>query len=320
MTPNRIVLIGHGRYDEIVALAANLYPGMLVRKNSSGQLIPHNTIGVKKGPTMVITENALLGVDITNLALVNAGDPVRLYYPVPGDKFLMLLQNGQNVAVGDPLMSAGDGTLIEAQGGTLYDIVAASTGVTNTNTETVFSNGSYSVPANTLSVGDIIRIKGQAVVSAQNSTNTHDVKIELGSSHTVIGDSGAVALAATQYVEFDISLTIRTIGASGTYVGSGTITTNPGGTVSVIPVSIASATLDTTVAELIRVTVTASAASTGNVCALQEFSVLQYRTGSTTTDFVAFADEAINNSAGAGSSPMSGANTGTAAFIRCMMP
>ncbi len=313
-TPNRIVLVSHGRYDEAPNGATALYPGMLATKDSSGNLIPHNIEGGGGNPLQVVIENALIGKDITQ-ALPASQDCNPYYFPAPGDVFLMLLQNGQNVTQNDALMSAGDGTLMKAAEDRLYQILAPSSNVTNTAAETVFDNGSYTMAAGTLAVGTVIRIRGKAVVSAQNAANTHQIQIEFGSGHTVLLDSGARALAATQFVSFDISVTIRTAGASGTYIATGSGITNPGGTNTLLSSSVASTAVDTTVGQLIRVTTTANFASTGNVDALQEFSVSLQRTDG---EEIVYAKESIDNSAGAGSSPVSAFNS--AAFIRVVCP
>jgi hypothetical protein len=313
-TPNRIQLISHGRYDEAVA-SADVYPGMSLGQNSTLQVAGALTEG-SSGPLLVALEDALQGGDITQK--IKSGSIVPMVHPARGDLLLMLLQAGSISTVGGALMNAGDGTLIPVTSGgttnTLYEITAPSTGVTNVSVETVFSNGSYTIPANFLLAGDVLHIHGRVVVSAQNSTNTHDVKLELGSSHTVLFDSGALALAANQYVIFDLYLTVRTIGASGTYVGDGTSENNPGGTVAELPISIASATFDTTVAELLRVTVTPSAASAGNVVALQELEIDLLRAGGGLHS-IGFAQEVIDNT---GSTGTSGFNS--AAFIRVLIP
>jgi hypothetical protein len=311
MIPNRIVLIARGRHEEATA-DADCYPGMLGIKKSNGNVIPHNVQG-GGGPLIVFKEEALRGLDITQK--LPSGDAVPFNYGARGDKYLMLLQAGQNVANQAPLMSAGDGTLIlstaTAPANTLYQIVAPSSNITNTLTETTFSNGSYTIPANFLSVGDVLHIKGRAVVSAENTTNTHEVKLYIGS--TTLVDSGALQLAATQYVEFDVFLTIRSLTSSGKFIADGVWYNNAGGTVTDTPVEIAATTIDTTVTELIKVTSTASAASTGNIIALQEFQIDLQRAGASGT--VVIADEAVDNS---GSTGTSGFNS--AAFIRVIVP
>jgi hypothetical protein len=312
-TPQKIALIARGRYDEGV-LAADAYPGMSLVKNSSGLYIPNNLVG---GNThlMVATEDVSKGGNITQK--LNSGDAFPFYHPAKGDVFTMLLQNGQNVAINAPLMSAGDGTLIAAlTPDLLYKITAPSTTITNLGTETAFSNGSYTLPANTLAVGDVFHIRAKVFLIAVNSTNTHRVRVYVGATPVTVADSGALALIANDVMIFDITMTVRTITASGTIIADGFIDYSISGTFTHLPFTIASSTLDSTVANPIVIKSLASATSAGNQIRLDEFSVDIDRTAGLTTTVL--AAEAINNSAGAGSSPMSGFSS--AAFIRCLVP
>lgn len=310
VTPNRIVLIARGRYDEAPA-NATVYPGMFLSSDSASAVGPANTLGAG-GQLLVATENALAGGDITQPAALS-GNVCPFYRPARGDLFLMLLQLGQNVPAQTPLMSAGDGTLIINPGVDVYEITAPSSPNSNSTATLTFSNGSYTIPANTLVAGDVLRISGQATVTAQNSTNTHTVVVSIGSDS--LASTGAVQMAAADTAKFDISVTLRTVGASGTiyptgsiFAGSSTITQ---GTIG------PSASLDTTVAEPIKVTSAASAASTGNSIRLDVFQIdLIHQTGSNT---IVYSAEAINNSV-ASSSISIGGGSDSAAFIRCLIP
>lgn len=315
VTPNRIQLITHGRYDEAVS-SADCYPGMALQQNSSLAVAPAAVIGGGVSPKLICLEDALQGGDATQK--IASGNVTPMYRPIPGDLVLMLLQNGQNVAANVPLISAGDGTLITSPGSVLYEIEAPSTVITNLGTETAFSNGSYTFPANLFAVGDVIHIRSKVFCIAENSTNTHRIRLYLGATPVTLADSTALALAANDYVLFDLVLTIRTITASGTFIGDVAITYTVSGTVTETESTIVSTTLDSTVSELLVIKSLASATSAGNQVRLDEFLVSITKAGGMNT--FAISQEAINNSSGAGSSPMSAANAGTAAFIRCMIP
>ncbi len=308
--PNRIILISRGRYDEATA-GADIYPGMLGKINASDAIIPHDTLGGDFESIMVL-EDALQGhAKETKIA---SGSVCPFQRCAKGDKMLGLLKAGQNVANRARLMSAGDGTLTAAPAPalqtTLYEILAPSADVTNVTAETTFSNGSYTIPANFLAAGDNIRIRGKVVVSAQNSTNTHRVKVKIGS--TTLVDSGAVALAAGQYVIWDITLTFRTVGASGTFIATGYVESNPATTVTITPVTVASTAVDTTATQAVIVTTTASAQSTGNIAALQELEETLDRAGG--PNMFAYAQEAKDNSGSTGTGPSS------SMYIRVMVP
>jgi hypothetical protein len=190
VTPNRIKLISHGRYDEAPA-SADVWPGMVLQNNAALAVAPLATVGGKP-PLMVVIEDALQGGDITQK--IASGNVVPFTRPVSGDLLLMLLQNGQNVASNVPLMSAGDGTLIANPGAVLSEIVAPSAVITNTAVETVFSNGSYAIPANLLAVGDVVHIRAKAFCVAVAAAATQRVRMYLGA--TAIADSTALALVA----------------------------------------------------------------------------------------------------------------------------
>lgn len=306
MIPNKIVLIGDGgRHEEGVAGSA-LYPGQLVKKNSSGNIVVHDVQG---GPALlrVIKEDSLKANTV--LQALTSGDVVPYHVAAKGNKLLMLLKNGQNVAIGEPLMSAGDGTLITNPGEQLANIVAPSTTITNTNVETTFSNGSYAIGANTLAVGDKIRIRWKALCLGQNSTDTHRVRLYIGS--TTLQDTTALALDPNDWVAGDLTLTIRTIGASGTFIATGYMTTVVATVVTVTNVTVASTTLDTTAAATIAVKSLASATSAGNQIRLDEFSVDLMRDAGLVP--LVHADEAIDNSGGTGTS------VGNAALIRVLV-
>jgi hypothetical protein len=312
-TPNRIVLISHGRHDEAQA-DSDCYPGMSLLIKSNGNIIPHNVEG-GAGELCIAEEDALRGGDVTQK--LPSGYVLGFRRPTRGDKLLMLLQNGQNVAQRAALMNAGDGTLIAAPAsGTLYEITAPSTTITNTNVETAFSNGSFNVPANYLQPGDRLRIRAKVLCLSQNSTNTHRIRLYFGTGPITIADSTALALQANDYVIIDAVIEVRTITASGTVIADGTITYTIAASVTNTSFTVASTTLDSTVVEAVVIKSLASATSLSNQVRLDELSIDLFRT--TGVQAIVIADEAINNSSGTGSSPVSGFNS--AAFIRCMVP
>lgn len=307
-TPNRIVLIGKGRYDE-AKTSAVCYPGQIIKLAANGTMAAHATVG-RVGRLLVVTENVLdRGGSIRTS--IPSGLFAPYYIPAKGDKLLLLLRTGENVVAGQGLCSNGDGSLKSCPDGVelLSQILAASSNITNVTADTAFSNGTYSIPANFLAAGDRLRIRGKAVVSAQNSTNTHRVRMYLGS--TAVADSGAVALAANEYAQFDATITVRSIGATGSLIASGVVGSNPAGVQGVQNINLAATAFDTTAAIAVTVKSTASAQSTGNVIALQEFSVELLRANG--DDVVVYADEAIDNSLG-------GEEFGDAAFIRVAVP
>ncbi len=203
-------------------------------------------------------------------------------------------------------MSDGLGSLkafnASTGGQKLYEIVAPSTTITNLGTETTFSNGTYTIPANFLLVGDVIRIHAKTFLIAVNSTNTHRVRAYVGS--TTLADSGAVAMIANDVVIMDITMTIRTITASGTFIADGVVAYSINGTYTSTPFTVASTTIDSTVTQAITIKSLASATSTGNQIRLDEMEILLDRAGLPTVFPMVQAAEALANA------------TGSPAFIR----
>ena len=87
-----------------------------------------------------------------------------------------------------------------------YAAVAASTAVTNTTTETAFSN-SHTIPANTLQTGDVLKIRAPGIAPATNSTDTLTLKLKIGS--TVIAATAAADVANNDIGYFDAMVVVR---------------------------------------------------------------------------------------------------------------
>lgn len=95
--------------------------------------------------------------------------------------------------------------------------VAASTAITGaTETATAFSE-SYTVPANTLEAGTVLRGRAWGKHTATTGSETHTLALKLGS--TAIGTSGNLDPANDDYWMWEWEITCRTAGASGTIVG-----------------------------------------------------------------------------------------------------
>lgn len=106
---NRIQLKGSSRYDEGRA-GVSFLPGKLIRLDSSNELRPHNVEG-GRGQTMFAIEDALQGRTI-NDACDSGADGVPYILPVPGDEVFAYIAAGEDLDVGDELVSDGLGNLI----------------------------------------------------------------------------------------------------------------------------------------------------------------------------------------------------------------
>ena len=114
MASRKIVLQADGiRKDEAKAGAAGIYPGMLIKHNSSGEVIVHATSG-GIGLRMLAIED--LGQGKTVDDVYASGDQVTFVHVRPGYKTQVLLKASENVAIGDVLISAGTGKFIKTTG------------------------------------------------------------------------------------------------------------------------------------------------------------------------------------------------------------
>jgi len=94
--------------DEAIANAA-ITPGHLIELMSTGKVKVHATAGGPVKGAFFAVEDELQGNEIGTA--YSSGDLVQYNHFRAGDRVYALLANGNNVAIGDLLESAGDGTL-----------------------------------------------------------------------------------------------------------------------------------------------------------------------------------------------------------------
>jgi len=91
------------------AAVAALFPGSLVELTSADKVQKHSTAQGNVCPPMVALEDELQGNEISDAYA--ADDKVNVWIPQRGDEAYMILDDGENVAIGDFLESAGNGYL-----------------------------------------------------------------------------------------------------------------------------------------------------------------------------------------------------------------
>lgn len=121
---NRIALITNGRLSEEIAAGA-ITPGHMIAMSAGADtVVVHPTEG-GYAERMFALEDALQGRNRDTAYA--SGERVTLIHAVPGDVLDLYIKAGENIAIGDKLISAGDGTLIEngseASGTTVKQIV-----------------------------------------------------------------------------------------------------------------------------------------------------------------------------------------------------
>lgn len=157
----------------------------------------------------------------------------------------------------------------------LYVATAASAAVTTTTAETLFSNQA-SIEQNTLKPGDRLRIRFQGIVTAQNSTDTLALKLYIGGlTGTVLMTEAAQDVGTNDVFDGEFEIVVRTNGATGTIVGTGTCKSVAAGagTATYKDAILASTAIDTTAAQVVGLSATWSTNNAGNSCRLDILDV-----------------------------------------------
>lgn len=112
MSYNTIPLAGDYRLLDSLHLASGQTPkpGMLLKETSDGELTVHATSG-GDGECIVCMEDSLQGKTVADA--YTAATICRAIIPATGSEFQALVVAGENIAIGDYLMSNGDGKFAE---------------------------------------------------------------------------------------------------------------------------------------------------------------------------------------------------------------
>jgi hypothetical protein len=110
MAKNTIKVKKYGDHIEEITAAGTITPGMLIEEGSGGTVVAHNSAGQNAIP-MFALEDELQGNGVADD--YSSGDKVQCWYPYRGDQVYCILADGEDIAIGDLLESAGDGTVQE---------------------------------------------------------------------------------------------------------------------------------------------------------------------------------------------------------------
>ena len=91
---------------EYTATAVAIYPGYLLEETSAGLVQAHSTAGGPVFP-LVALEDELQGKDYTTVYAVST--KINCWVPTRGDRGYLMLKDGESVAIGDFVESAGSG-------------------------------------------------------------------------------------------------------------------------------------------------------------------------------------------------------------------
>lgn len=207
-------------------------------------------------------------------------DKYLVFYKTDATAYKIIVDANASEAIENALtwnLTQQDDVLVIISNGTSWSIlqrpqkiaasVAASTAITAAS-EGTFDTSGYTIPANTLRVGNTIEFDAMGKITTYSS-GTDTIKFKLGT--TVIASTGAITPAANDYFYIRGSIQIRTVGGSGTMLGGGTYVLGTAGTATAKQWALDSTTLDTTATQACNVTNTFSAAS--NSARLDLFNV-----------------------------------------------
>lgn len=147
---------------------------------------------------------------------------------------------------------------------------AVSSTITNTTDETAFSL-TATIDGTALKAGDVIRVQATGTCPSTNSTDTLNIKLKFGTEEIIA--TGAVDVADNDIFHINADIVVRTAGASGAIVGSGTYALGVPGTVTAKPFLKASASEDISGDTNVSLTATWSVAHADNQVQLDILNV-----------------------------------------------
>lgn len=165
-----------------------------------------------------------------------------------------------------------------ANANTLSFCQTASATVSNTTTETTVvssGSGSTNIQANFMQAGKKFRVKGSGYYS-NTVTPTLRMRVKIGTVTVLDSTAFTTSLgAANNQWDLEGVITCRSVGASGTVIGQGTVSFNTSGTTAQIVqmVNTSTATVDTTIANTVDLTVQWGTASASNTITCTDFTV-----------------------------------------------
>lgn len=153
--------------------------------------------------------------------------------------------------------------------GGLLSAKTSDTTLTNSTTETIL--GTYSVPANTLKAGTVLRCRGSVRVTADSGATTLTLRVKLGG--TTVYQHASLDTAANDVFVFDFEITSRAApSASSSVAVEGECVQTLAGLGGVKPFAVAPANYATNGALALSITGQWSAAD-ANSCVCENFTV-----------------------------------------------
>lgn len=156
--------------------------------------------------------------------------------------------------------------------GLLFTSTSDSATITNTVAETTFTVNQTTIPANTLKVGDVLRLRARVVIPLSNGADTLTLRLKLGAV-TLMTVAAFDPAAANDEVYITADFVVTAIGGAGSINGGGIFAFGILGTATARHFALAATALDTTIANLLSMTAQWSAASAGSTTILRNLIV-----------------------------------------------
>lgn len=142
---------------------------------------------------------------------------------------------------------------------------------TSSTAEQFFDVNTFTIPANFLKVGDVLRFKARVVMTATHTTDTFAAKLYLGA--VAIAAPAAFDAADNDEILIQEDVIVTAIGATGSVKGYGVYNAGVLGTATARALSLAATSIDTTAAAIVRGSITVSVSDAGNAAKLRDLVV-----------------------------------------------
>ncbi len=162
-------------------------------------------------------------------------------------------------------------------GGLAYSNAAASTAVSATTTAAQAYDVSYTIPANTLKAGTVVKVRAQG--RATTTTSTDGVAYTLyigGTGGTALISAGNTDAVDAHTFQMECTLVQRTVGTTGAYVSTGTYKVSSAEGTMTVKDDITSATLNNASNQALVVASTWNVSNTTNSTILDILTVEIY--------------------------------------------
>lgn len=179
------------------------------------------------------------------------------------------------------LVNGGDAELRRNEPPRIYANVSDSTAIGNTTTETAFDK-TYSIPANTLQVGDVIRVRAGGVISTDAAgTVAVTFRPKLGATQMAQSAITVTAGQSNASWRLESEASVRSLGTPSTVRSGGGLVSLPGGTTVLASIGTGTLNVTTTSALLVSISVQFASARAGDSIKIGTLTVEIVRPGAT---------------------------------------